>query len=209
MKLTIFGATGRTGHLLVEQALAAGHEVTAFVRTPAKLGQTNDRLRVVQGDLTNAAQIEAAIHGADAVLSVLGPSNNQAPCEISRGMDLILAAMQKTGVRRLVISAGAGVHDPQDRPGAFDKAIGVLLKLTARNVYEDMVQAVAKVRASDLDWTIVRVPMLTDDPAKGDFKIGYLGGGIGPRISRADMAAFILKQAGDRTYLRQAPVISN
>ncbi len=183
MKLTIFGATGRTGHLLVEQALAAGHEVTAFARTPAKLGQTNDRLRVVQGDLTNAAQIEAVIQGADAVLSVLGPSNNQATFEISRGTNLILSAMQKTGVRRLVISAGAGVHDPLDRPGAADKVIGALLKLTARNVYEDMMQAVAKVRASDLDWTIVRVPMLTDDPAKGDIKVGYLGGGVSARIA--------------------------
>ena len=209
MKLTIFGATGRTGHLLVEQALAAGHEVTAFARNPAKLGQTHDRLRVVQGDLTNAAQIEAAIQGADAVLSVLGPSNNQATFEISRGTDLILSAMQKTGVRRLVISVGVGVRDPQDKPGVFDKMIGALLKATARNVLEDMTQAVAKVRASDRDWTIVRVPMLTDDPAKGDIKIGYLGGGVSARIARADMAAFILKQAGDRTYLRQAPVISN
>jgi putative NADH-flavin reductase len=209
MKLTIFGATGRTGHLLVEQALAAGHEVTAFARNPAKLGVTNDRLRVVQGDLTDAAQIEAAIRGANAVLSVLGPSNNQATHTISRGMDLILAAMKQTGVRRLIMSAGAGVRDPQDKPGAIDSVFGALLKVTARNVYEDMVQAVAKVRASDLDWTVVRVPMLTDDPAKGKLKIGYLGSGVSPRISRADMAEFILKQAGDRAYLHQAPVISN
>lgn len=209
MKLTIFGATGRTGRLLVEQALAAGHEVTAFARNPARLGQTHAHLRVVQGDLTNAAQIEAAIQGADAVLSVLGPSNNQPTFEISRGTDLILSAMQKTGVHRLVISAGAGVRDPQDKPGVFDKMIGALLKATSRNVVEDMMQAVAKVRSCDRDWTIVRVPMLTDDPAKGAIKIGYLGDGVGARIARADMAAFILKQAGDRAYLRQAPVISN
>ncbi len=112
-------------------------------------------------------------------------------------------------VRRLVQSVGAGVRDPRDEPGLFDRVINVALKPFSRHVYEDMRRTAEIIRASDVDWTLVRVPMLTDDPATGDVKVGYLGQGVGSRVSRADMAAFVLEQVDDDTYLHQAPVISN
>lgn len=208
MRITIFGATGRTGRQLVEQALAAGHEVVAFVRTPSKLSIDDDRLSIVQDDIQDAKAVEEAVAGADAVLSVLGPTSNEPVYEVSRGMENILAAMQEQGVSRLVQSVGAGVGDPSDQPGLFDRAIKVLLKLMSRYVYEDMVRVNDQIRASDLDWTLVRVPMLTDDPPGSDLRIGYLGQGVGPRVSRSDLAAFMLKQADDDAYLHQAPVIS-
>lgn len=90
-----------------------------------------------------------------------------------------------------------------------DRAIKVALKLASRHVYEDMVRVAETIRASDLDWTLVGVPMLTDDPPTGSIKVGYLGKGVGSRISRADIVAFILKQVDDTTYTRQAPVMSN
>lgn len=209
MRLTIFGATGRTGIHLLEQALAAGHEVKVLVRDPSKVKSQNTHLKVLAGNVQNAAQVEQAIADSECVVSVLGKTENKPTDEISTGTDNILAAMKKQGVRRLVISAGAGVGDPNDSPAPFNLFMNFLLKIFARYIYEDMAQTVAKVRASNLDWTIVRVPMLTDAPRTGKIQIGYVGKGMGARISRADMADFILRQVNDNTYLRKAPAISN
>lgn len=209
MKLTIFGATGRTGQHLLRQALQAGHEVTVLVRDPAKLAASDARVRVVKGSLQDAACVDQAVTGADAVISVLGPSNNQPSFDISRGMGVIIQAMKARGVQRLVISAGAGVGDPQDAPGLFNRVMNVLLKAAAKNVYEDMLRTVSLVRESGLDWTVVRVPMLTDAAASGQIKVGMVGKGMGPRISRADMADFLLKQAASQEFSGKAPAISN
>lgn len=209
MRVTIFGATGKTGTLLVEQALAAGHQVRAFARTPAKLNLQSDRLTVVEGDINDPAAVERAVAGADAVISVLGPSSNNDELAITRGTRHILAAMQKCNVKRLIVTSGAGVRDPEDQPGLFDNLIVTVLKLVNKNVYEDMVAVVNLVRQSDRDWTVVRVPMLTDNPPVGKIRAGAVGKDIGTRIGRADMSAFILQQLEDKRYLRQAPAISN
>lgn len=208
MRLAIFGGTGKTGQHLIDHALKAGHEVVMLARTPSKVTSKSDKLRVVQGDILDAASVAETIQDADAVLSVLGPSNNKPEFTISRGMDNILSAMNKHGVRRIIISAGAGVRDPQDQPKLIDKIAGFALNIISKNVVADMQQVVDKVRASDRDWTIVRVPMLTDQPAQGTLKVGYVGD-ISPRLSREDMAAFMLKQVADDTHTRKAPAISN
>lgn len=209
MKLAIFGATGRTGQHILRQALAEGYQVIALARDPSKLTVQSERLMVVQGTLHDSACIEQVVAGADAVISALGPASNQPTFEISRGMQAIISAMQQHGVKRFIISAGAGVEDPQDSPRLFNKLMSVLLKATAKNVYEDMLKAVALVRSSGLDWTVVRVPMLTDDPKTGQVKVGMVGKGMGPRITRADMADFMLRQVGSREYVGKAPAISN
>jgi putative NADH-flavin reductase len=209
LKITLFGATGGTGKYLVEAALARGYYVTAFARNPAKLGLQSERLFTVEGDIQDPQKVFEAVAGADVVISVLGPTSNQPTFEVSRGMANILAAMQAYGVRRLVVSSGAGVSDLNDAPGLVDHLIGALLKLTSRHVLEDMRRTVDLVRTSDRDWTVVRVPMLTNDPKTGEVKVGYVGKGIGTRISRSDMAGFMLQQATDKTYLCQAPAISN
>ncbi|MCL7455294.1 MAG: SDR family oxidoreductase [Anaerolineae bacterium] len=209
MRLAIFGATGRTGKLLVAQALEAGHEVVALVRTPSKLAIEDERLSLIQGDVQDPAQVQSAIAGSDAVLSVLGPTSNEPTYEVSRGMANITAAMEAHGVRRLVQSVGAGIRDPRDQPRLFDRLIKIALNLFSRHVYEDMGRTAEIIRASDLDWTLVRVPMLTGDPVQGDLKVGYLGQGVGPRVTRAALAAFMLQQVEDTTYVHEAPVISN
>ena len=209
MKITVFGSTGRTGQYVVRKALAAGHGVIAFARTPSKLDITHAQLEVVQGDIRDADKVSDAVEHTDAVISVLGPTSNQEEYVISQGMETILNAMQTYDVQRLIVSVGAGIRDPQDKPGLLDRVIGLLLKLTARHVYEDMKRVAGKVRSSDRDWTLVRVPMLTDDPGTGELRVGYLGKDVGARLSREDMAAFIVKQIENSDYVREAPVISN
>jgi putative NADH-flavin reductase len=209
MKLAIFGGTGRTGQHLVQLALEQGHEVTVLARNPAKITQQPPNLSVVTGDVKDRARVEQVLAGANAALSVLGPASNRPVREVSQGMANILAAMQAQGVRRLIITAGAGVADPRDTPNLFNHVMNFLLKRMAANVLADMTQAVELVRASDRDWTVVRLPMLTDDPKSGHVRVGYVGQGMGPRIARAGVAAFLLRQVTDQTCLRQSPAISN
>lgn len=208
MKVAIFGGSGKTGRHLIQQALDAGHQVAALVRTPAKLNLQHPNLRVIQGSILEAASVSSTIQGTDAVISVLGPSSNKPEFAISRGMDNILAAMKSHGVRRIIISAGAGVREADDRPQLVDRFFGLLLGMISKNVVADMQQAVHKVKASDLDWTVVRVPMLTDAPSQGSLKVGMVGD-ISPRIARADMAAFMLEQISDNRFIRKTPAISN
>jgi len=208
MKVAIFGGTGKTGQHLVQHALGLGHEVVMLARTPSNFTIQHPKLTVLQGDILDAACVEATVQGVDAVISVLGPRSNKPEFIISKGTDHILIAMKRHNVRRIIISAGAGVRDPQDKPKFIDHFFGLLLNLLSKNAVEDMKQVVAKVRNSDRDWSIIRVPMLTDQPAQGTLKVGYVGD-ITTRLSRADMAAFMLKQLDDDTYLREAPAISN
>lgn len=207
--LTIFGGTGRTGRHLVEQALDAGHHVTVLARTPRKLALEHDRLRVIEGDVQDLTAVARAIEGSEAVLSVLGPTSNTPDYQVSRGTAHVLDAMRVHGVNRLVISAGAGVGGEGDQPKLFNHLISFVLKLAARHVLEDMTRTVQAVRSSDLDWTVVRVPMLTDDPPKKSVRVGHVGVNTGPRISRADMARFMLEQLADTAHVGASPVISN
>ena len=207
--VAIFGATGRAGQHLVQQELERGYNVRALARDPGKLAMQHERLVVIQGSLSDTARVEQVVAEADAVLSVLGPTSNEPTFAISQGTTTIIKAMKQHGVKRLVISAGAGVGDPGDAPKLFNKLINVALKVTARNVYEDMLKTVALVRESGLDWTVVRVPRLTDTPKTGNVRVGMVGQGTGANLSRADMAEFMLKQVDDLRHLRQAPVISN
>jgi putative NADH-flavin reductase len=211
MKLTVFGATGKSGRILVRKALEAGHELTAFARTPEKLDVRHDRLSVVKGDALDAAAVAEAIRGSDAVVSLIGVNPKSLEPVFAASVANIITGMRAAGVRRLVMSAGAGVGDPNDAGGLAGKLIGGLIKLLARRAYEDGLAAAAAIRAAaDLDWTMVRLPMLSDEPGgRGSLRIGYLGKGTGPRLSREDLADFMLRELVERRYLRQAPVISN
>ena len=209
MKLSIFGGTGRTGQELVTQALARGYEIQMLARTPGKMTIQDDKLTVIEGDIQDMDAVNRTITGTDAVVSVLGPTSNTPDHQVTMGTRNILTAMKANGVNRLIVSAGAGVGDPNDAPNFINKAINGLLKLSSKHVLEDMLGAVDLVRQSDVDWTIVRVPMLTDDPATGDVTVAYVGKGMGMRIGRADMAAFMLDQVDDKSYSHKAPAISN
>lgn len=210
MKLTIFGSTGGTGKQVVEQAVAAGNHVVAYVRNPSKLEFIHKNLTIVEGELADQMMIEQAVSGVDAVISVLGPRSGSKDKPITRGMQNIIAAMNKYGVRRLIVSSTLSVKDPNDLPDFKAKFLVNFVKLTMRSAYEEIISVAEIVRKSDLDWTMLRLTTLTNSLKSGKVKVGYLGKGeVGMRISRADLAEFILKQVQNTKYLRQSPVISN
>jgi putative NADH-flavin reductase len=210
MKITVFGATGGTGRQLVEQTLAAGNEVVAYVRNPSKLDIENEHLTVVQGELTDEELIEKAVKRVDAVISLLGPRGGSKNKPLTHGMQNIIAAMKKQGVRRLIISSTLSAKDPNDKRTLRVKFSVNLVKLTMHAAYEDIVSVAETVRNSDLAWTIVRLNLLNNKPKSGKVKVGYVGSGeLGTWISRADIADFMLNQIQDTKYVQQAPAISN
>ena len=206
MKLTIFGATSSSGRLVVEKALAAGHEVTAFVRDPSKLEVTNERLKVVAGDALNAAQVEKAISGSDAVLSTLGPKGKPAVMA-ARSTRNIVDGMEKHGVKRLVLVSVAGISVPQDKRGV--NLVSALIRFLLKDVFIDRENQLKVLEESSLDWIAVRVPRLTDDPATGSVKAFFGNASPAMKVTRADLADFMLKQLASDQWCRQAPILSN
>lgn len=208
MKIVIFGATGRTGRLLVDQALAAGYEVTAFVRDPDRLGELQEFLTPFRGDIFDAGRVERAVTGQGAALSVIGPVDSSRGVMATAAQN-ITAAMRKQGVYRLIWLTGAGVPDPNDQPKLVDRVFTGVLGLLQKDLVEDSKQAVDIIRTSGLDWTVVRAPRLLDGEPVGTLRVGYAGLGTGFRIKRVDVARFMLEALADVSYVRQAPVVSN
>ncbi len=209
MELAVLGASGRTGRPLVQQALDAGHDVIALVRTPATFPIKHDRLTVVQGDALNAADVDEVVQGADAVLSTLGHSKNSPKDLQTVATKNIVAAMEKYGITRFVSLTGAGVDAPQDKPKFINHVIKFALKTMQGAVLADAEQHAKVLQASQLDWVIVRGPMLTEGPYTGKYRVGWVGVNTGTRISRADVADFMLKQVTDNTYIHKAPMVSD
>lgn len=217
MKLTVFGASGRTGTHLVEQALAAGHDVVALMRNPAKLTQRHERLRVAHGELTDDAAVADAVRGADAVLAALSPKVFGGPRDLplASGTGTILAAMRAHGVPRLVYSWGPSIVIPRNRLlRAVRSASFALLGLlpATRSLVNETVQVGEAIRGSDRDWTIVVVTAPHDKPGSGTVKVRTgtgTGDRVGSRVSRADLAQFMLAQADDLRYARQELRISS
>ncbi|MGD0450202.1 MAG: SDR family oxidoreductase [Candidatus Bathyarchaeia archaeon] len=210
MKITVFGATGETGKKITEQALEMGYEVVAFARNPSKLNVSNEHLTVVQGQLSDVGLVESAVKGSSAVLSALGPRGGSKDKPLTQGMQNIIVAMKKQNVRRLIITSTLSAKDTKDKPNFKTKAMVNLVKTTMHAAYEDIVNVAETVRASDLDWTIVRLAILNNKPKSGKVKAGYVGSGeVATQISRADIADFMLKQITEMKYLHEAPAISN
>ena len=159
MKIAVFGATGGTGKQVVQQALAAGDQVTALVRDPAKLALDNTSLTVVTGNVLDAAKVEETLAGADAVVVSLGNTSDNPDFVVSQGTQVIVGAMKRLGQpRRIVIVSSLGVGESKDQvPLAFKMLMATVL----RKPMEDKERQEQVVKASDLDWTIVRPGGLT------------------------------------------------
>lgn len=212
--IAVFGATGRTGRPFVEKALAAGHTVRALVRNPAKMTTKHKNLYLVKGDALNAADVQRTITGANGVVSCLGQDAASQPDFQTRATRLIIAAMQQQGISRLVSLTGGGVRDAaRDKPGFMDNLIVFIMKNVAgqgtKNALMDGISHAEAIRATTLDWTIARGPMLTDDPAKGSYVVGDVGTVTGIKLTRDDLAGFMLKEFTEKKYVRQMPFVTN
>ncbi len=220
MKLTIFAATGGIGRHVVEQAVAAGHEVTAVVRDPKKLSEpVRQKVRTITADLAapDLGALESAVAGADAVLSGLGPRTLSEAGITSRGTGVIVEAMKAADVRRIVVVSAAPIgtvpspgrpnppkHDPGE--GFFMRnLLSPMIKTVLRKHYADLALMEDILRDSGLDWTVMRPPRLTDKPLSRTYRSAYgqnLRGGL--TISRADVADLMLRVLEQPESINQA-----
>ncbi|WP_250035002.1 NAD(P)-dependent oxidoreductase [Paractinoplanes maris] len=194
MRLTVFGASGGTGTQVVRQACAGGHEVTAVVRDPARLTFEAPELRIVQADVRDPAVLGPAVAGRDAVISAIGPRGRGPTTVCADSARAIVAAMQQQGIRRLAVVSNSGMHiDDQD--GWFVRsAVKPLVGRVFRHAYADMGRMEEVVRATDLDWTIVCPPRLTDAGHTGRYRTAINQNVAGGRlIPRADLAEELLR----------------
>ena len=206
MQIAVFGATGGTGQQVVQQALAAGHSVTALVRDPSRLAAQDERLTVVEGDVLDRAKVDETVSGADAVIVSLGNTSSNPDYIVSRGTEVIVDAMTAAGIpMRLIVVSSLGVGESRDQvPFAFKMLMNTVLK----KAMDDKERQEALVKASGFDWIIVRPGGLTNGPATGSYKAGVDVKLTAGQVSRADVAAFVLLQLDDDTYLHQAPAIT-
>ena len=182
--------------------------MTAFVRSPEKLEVKYSNLAVFKGDSMDAAAVENAIAGHEAVISALGPTRPPVPHMMETSAKNIVAGMKKHGVCRLVLTTGAGVRQPEDQPKFADHFIGFLLNLLAKDVVLDSAENVKVIQASDLDWTVVRYPRLMDGEHTRKYRVGYVGKDSGTQVSRADGADFVLKEMTEKKWLGKLPLVS-
>ena len=209
MKIIVFGATGGTGKLIVTQALAKGHSVTAFVRTPEGFPQ-DPHLRVIQGDVFDFGAVVDAVRGHRAVLSALGARTRKKEEILVRAMPHILEGMRQEYVNRLIVLGAAGAHKDY---GKYQNALTRMALWTAKKTalkypFIDQVAQERLIAASDVDYTIVRAPRLMDGPFTGKYRV--LPDALPPgalRINRADVADFMLQQLTDPRFHRQGPYI--
>jgi putative NADH-flavin reductase len=202
MKLFVLGATGRTGTEIVRQALAAGHEVTAFVRDRGKLTVRDPGLSVRVGDVKNTLDLRESLPGHDAVLTALG-SNKAGDELIKASTTALVQAMRQSGVQRVVMLSSIAAA-PTYRARGLMRLLGFLM----RGMVADKASGESVLRRSGLDWTIVYATSLRDGPKTASYRVSTVET-VPPSANavRADVADFMLKQATDPAFVRQSPVI--
>ena len=212
MKVTVFGATGGIGRHVVDQLLADGHDVVAYVRRPGKLDRVHPRLEMITGELSDSDQVSAAVRVSDAVVSTLGPSlKRSTPAgPLTRGTRTIVDAMQHNSVRRFIGLATPSMRDPKDARHWKHTVLPIMAGLAFPNALEELEGMTAAVTDSELDYTIARITSPTNKPAKGSIRSGFLGHDrVGSAMTRADIAKFLVDQLTDNRYVRAMPAISN
>ncbi len=206
MKIALFGASGATGLLLTERCLAAGYEVTALLRSPAKFPYL-EQVTAIGGDVFTSRAVYDTVYGANVVLSALGARSLRREDVLERAVPLIVAAMTEFGVSRIVTLGSAGALD-----SSLDREPGYRRWLVKNVLYRTLLKwPVASQRAqyaalagSVLDWTMVMPPMLTNGPARGHYRVdgeALPQGGV--KISRADVAEFMMEQLKSGQWSRR------
>lgn len=208
MKIIVFGASGRTGKHLITQALEQGHTVTAFARTPDKITTSQNRLRILKGDIHDSTAVELAVKGQDIVLCALGINKDESATALAGGTRNIVQAMEKFGVRRIINVSAAGFSGER-----ADFLIGKLLfwffGRYLKKLFEAMGGQHQVLVHSKVEWIAVRPMLLDEGPRRGNYRVVMEGiPSKGYRINTGDVAEFMLKNLEAKEYLFKAPAIA-
>ena len=211
MKILLLGPNGAVGQIVIDDLLKANHQVTALVRNPTTIQKKHPRLTILQGTPTDAGDLETALEGQDAVMSTLGVRKNKKTTVRTDVARNLVAGMKKHRVRRLVWLDGAGVGSSKAFIERSSFLFGrILMPYFLNHMYEDAAVADALIEGSGSDWVIVRPMSFTNGPKTGKISvITDMNSNVKPRlrISRADLAAFLVEQLMKDDYVGQMPII--
>jgi uncharacterized protein YbjT (DUF2867 family) len=213
MNVVIFGATGYSGKEILRQALAEQHHVTALVRNAAALPFQDTELTVIEGNVMDRKIVNDILAGQDAVIQCLGiggKGDGKPSTFISDATAIIVEEMQKQNVRRLIAMSNVGAgNSVAFQPWIFRRIILPYFMKWLHAIIEDKNRMEPMIMNSNLDWTIVRCPNITDKPERKNIVATLDGKGLGLSITNQDTPSFIVRQLSDKTFSRQAPSISN
>lgn len=206
MNITVFGATGKVGSIVVQEALRRGHSVTAFAYHIGNL-QSSPKLRFVEGDVHDPGPVKEALMQTDAVISALGSWGTKTKDILSAGMANIIPTMEQRGIKRIISLTGADARDSADKPKLLNKLTHTLFNITAHDVMQDGEQHIALLRSSQLDWTVVRSPVMTNKPAGNGYKLQHELIGPWHTIPRVLVAHSLVDLVESTEFNHSAPVI--
>ncbi|MBP2238862.1 putative NADH-flavin reductase [Sinorhizobium kostiense] len=212
MKIALFGSTGPTGKYIIEEGLRRGYELSAYTRDAAKLSDYASKIEIITGDLKDREAIRRTITGSDAVISALGPNGakTQEPRPVMNGLRNVISVMDELNIRRIIQVSTASYRDPEDSFDLKSKAFATLFKVIAHSSYDDIKATGELISASDLDWTLVRIPFLKDGHAGAGTDAGWYGKTrLGMKLSRGNLAKFLFDQVSTGEFVRAAPGIAD
>jgi putative NADH-flavin reductase len=210
LRVAVFGASGFIGSQVVREALAAGDSVTALVREPSRVAPSPN-LSVVPGDVRDPAAVDEVIGGAQGVISAIGIRRGERLDAgfLDRAMRTILTSMERNGVRRIVAISGAAISLPGERKPFPHNAVSALVRVIAHSAVEAKQREYDVLSASPLEWTAVRPTRVVEGPASANPRIGTSASDLGMRVTRTDLARFMVSELKDRNFVHQAPFISS
>jgi putative NADH-flavin reductase len=209
-KIALFGASGKTGKEFLHKALEEGYEVKALVRTPSKMRIDSPLLNILQGDVLNKEDVMRTVEGTDMVMSLFGHVKGSPKWLQTHGTENIIEAMKIHGLDRIVSLSGGGLpFKEKDQPKFPDKMIRFIMKVAVPKVLDDALRHAEVLKASGLNWTIVRGPRLTEEPEKGEYRVGWVGVNASTKIGRADLADFLIKLVKEEEqFQKEMPFVS-
>lgn len=209
-KIALFGASGRTGQHFLELALENNFEVKALARNPEKIKQVSPKLEVYSGDVLNIDDVRKVVENTDIVVSLFGHVKGSPEWLQTDGTKNIVQAMKEKNVERIISLSGGALPFPEkDEPKFIDKLIRTIMELFVPKILNDALNHHEVLKRSGLSWSIVRGPRLTNGKKTGNYRVGWVGVNSSTKISRADLAQFILAQVEDEKFNFQMPFVSN
>lgn len=208
MKATLFGATGKTGRVVVAELLKNNYSVSALVRSKEKISEYHNKIEIVEGSIMRKEDIDRVLKNSDVVISTIGHVSDTEPDFQQKAIRLIIERMNVNKIRRLIVLTGAGVFAEGDHPGFIDRLMTKFLKAVSKNRIIDGENYVKEIMKSDLDWTIVRTPLQTNSGSH-PYGVGMVGDpNLRFKISRKNVAEFIVNSINDSRVIKTLPYIS-
>lgn len=208
MKVTLFGATGKSGRVVLDELLENNYKVSALVRSSKKVEKFRNKIEIVEGSIMSKEDIDKVLKNSEAVISTIGHVRDTKPDFQKKAIELIIERMKANQIKRLIVLTGAGVFAEGDHPKLIDKLMTKVLRIVSKNRIIDGENYVKEIMNSNLDWTVVRTPLQTNS-APHPFGVGKVGDqNLGYKISRKNIAEFIVKAINYDKYIRSLPYIA-